>query len=418
LENAVVAIAAPSSPFAVTSIVLSMCMIAIGNGLLFAYIPVKLAAVGFQPWVAGAMLTAMSAGGIAGCLMTGRMVRAVGHARVFASLASLLAFSVMLIALGTDVSLWLVSRIVYGVSATGLFIVSQSWLNDAVGNALRGRVIAVFYMSYVLGLGLGSHLLTYISLDGVRAPLLTIAFITLAILPVGLTRLPPPPPPEEISIAFRSVWRISPVALIALSCVGGLTLLVQGFAPIYASAAGYAKDDVAALLLFMQLGMIVIQLPLGWLSDQIDRRWVLILATIILIAGAAAATRANGADLIWLIAIFALWAGATETLYSVATAHANDRADPQYYVSLYATLLIAWSVSGFLLPGLATALTPVLGPQAFMFVTIVVAIGFAGFVVWRVIHKDPVPDEETEPFQAISAQAPHTPELAPQSTDY
>ncbi len=413
-----VAIAAPSSPFAVTSIVLSMCMIAIGNGLLFAYIPVKLAAVGFQPWVAGAMLTAMSAGGIAGCLMTGRMVRAVGHARVFASLASLLAFSVMLIALGTDVSLWLVSRIVYGVSATGLFIVSQSWLNDAVGNALRGRVIAVFYMSYVLGLGLGSHLLTYISLDGVRAPLLTIAFITLAILPVGLTRLPPPPPPEEISIAFRSVWRISPVALIALSCVGGLTLLVQGFAPIYASAAGYAKDDVAALLLFMQLGMIVIQLPLGWLSDQIDRRWVLILATIILIAGAAAATRANGADLIWLIAIFALWAGATETLYSVATAHANDRADPQYYVSLYATLLIAWSVSGFLLPGLATALTPVLGPQAFMFVTIVVAIGFAGFVVWRVIHKDPVPDEETEPFQAISAQAPHTPELAPQSTDY
>jgi len=418
LENAVVAIAAPSSPFAVTSIVLSMCMIAIGNGLLFAYIPVKLAAVGFQPWVAGAMLTAMSAGGIAGCLLTGRMVRAVGHARVFASLASLLAFSVMLIALGTDVSLWLVSRIVYGVSATGLFIVSQSWLNDAVGNALRGRVIAVFYMSYVLGLGLGSHLLTYISLDGVRAPLLTIAFITLAILPVGLTRLPPPPPPEEISIAFRSVWRISPVALVALSCVGGLTLLVQGFAPIYASAAGYAKDDVAALLLFMQLGMIVIQLPLGWLSDQIDRRWVLILATIILIAGAAAATRANGADLIWLIAIFALWAGATETLYSVATAHANDRADPQYYVSLSATLLIAWSVSGFLLPGLATALTPVLGPQAFMFVTIVVGIGFAGFVVWRVIHKDPVPDEETEPFQAISAQAPHTPELAPQSTDY
>jgi len=418
LEHAVVAIAAPSSPFAVTSIVLSMCMIAIGNGLLFAYIPVKLAAVGFQPWVAGAMLTAMSAGGIAGCLMTGRMVRAVGHARVFASLASLLAFSVMLIALGTDVSLWLVSRIVYGVSATGLFIVSQSWLNDAVGNALRGRVIAVFYMSYVLGLGLGSHLLTYISLDGVRAPLLTIAFITLAILPVGLTRLPPPPPPEEISIAFRSVWRISPVALVALSCVGGLTLLVQGFAPIYASAAGYAKDDVAALLLFMQLGMIVIQLPLGWLSDQIDRRWVLILATIILIAGAAAATRANGADLIWLIAIFALWAGATETLYSVATAHANDRADPQYYVSLSATLLIAWSVSGFLLPGLATALTPVLGPQAFMFVTIVVGIGFAGFVVWRVIHKDPVPDEETEPFQAISAQAPHTPELAPQSTDY
>lgn len=413
-----VALAAPSSPFAVTSIVLSMCMIAIGNGLLFAYIPVKLAAEGFQPWVSGAMLTAMSAGGIAGCLLTGRMVRAVGHARVFASLAALVAFSVMLIALGAEVSLWLVSRIIYGVCATGLFIVSQSWLNDAVGNALRGRVIAVFYMTYVLGLGLGSHLLTYLPLDGVRAPLLTIAFITLAILPVSLTRLPPPPPPEAVSIAFRSVWRISPVALVALSCVGGLTLLVQGFAPIYATAVGYAKGDVASLLLFMQFGMIIIQLPLGWLSDRVDRRKVLVLATAILISSAAIATRMSATDLTWLILIFALWAGATETIYSVATAHANDRADPRYYVSLSATLLIAWSVSGFLLPGLATALTPILGAKAFMFVTIGVAVGFAAFVVWRMIHKDPVPDHQTEPFQAISAQAPHTPELAPQTSDY
>jgi len=167
----------------------------------------------------------------------------------------------------------------------------------------------------------------------------------------------------------------------------------------------------------MQFGMIAIQLPLGWLSDRIDRRWVLILATVILTAGAITATRSNGVDLIWLIVIFALWAGATETVYSVATAHANDRADPQYYVSLSATLLVAWSISGFVLPGLATALTPVLGPQAFMFVTIAVAIAFAGFVVWRVINKEPVPDEEAEPFQAISAQAPHTPELAPLSSE-
>ena len=413
-----VAIAAPSSPFAVTSIVLSMSMIAIGNGLLFAYIPVKLAAEGFAPWVAGAMLTAMSAGGIVGCLLTGRMVRAVGHARVFASLAALVAFSVMLIALGAEVSLWLVSRVIYGVCATGLFIVAQSWLNDAIGNAWRGRVIAVFYMTYVLGLGFGSHLLTYVPLDGARAPLLTIAFITLAILPVGLTRLPPPPPPEEVSIAIRSVWRISPVALVALSCVGGLTLLVQGFAPIYATAVGYAKADVALLLLLMQFGMIVVQLPLGWVSDRVDRRKVLVLASAILIVGAATATRMSGTDLMWLVVVFALWAGATETIYSVATAHANDRADPQYYVSLSSTLLIVWSISGFILPGLATALTPILGPEAFMFVTIAVAICFVGFVIFRVWHKDRVPDAETEPFQPISAQAPHTPELAPQPSDY
>ncbi len=405
---------APSPPRAVASIILSMGLLAVGNGILFVYIPVKLAAEGFEPWVAGAIITAMSAGGFAGCLLTGPMVRRVGHARVFICLAAAVILGVLAISLGTHPVIWIAARALYGLAATGLFIVSQSWLNDACENEWRGKVIALFYMAYVIAIGFGSFLLRYVSLDGLQAPLFAIFFATLAILPVGLTRLSAPPPPQDVSIAVRAVWRISPVGLLGLLSVGGLTMLIQGFAPIYAAEVGYTKDDIALLVFLMQFGMLGIQFPLGAISDRMDRRFVLIAASVLVIVMASIATRLDGVALLWLVVVFAIWGGATEAIYSVANAHANDRADPQYYVSLSSTLLVAWSVSGLVIPGLATMLTPVLGVQAFMYLAIVIAALYGGFVLYRVTRREPVPEAATEPYQQVSAQAPLTSELAPQ----
>ena len=401
-----------SPPLAVASIILSMGSIAVGNGLLFAYIPVKLATEGFAPWVAGTMITALAAGGLIGCLAAGRLVQRVGHARVFASLAAMVILSALVLTLPTEPVLWIGSRVIYGFAVAGLFIVSQSWLNDACENQWRGKVIAIFYMTYVLGIGAGSYLLTYVSLADTRGPLLSVFFVTVAILPVGLTRLRTPPAPESVAIAIKAVWRISPVGLAGLLAVGGLTMMVQGFAPIYAATQNYAKDDIALLMFLMQFGMIGVQYPLGALSDRTDRRYVLIAASLIVILGAGMATQTAGADLLWLVLIFAIWSGATETIFAVANAHANDRAEPQYYVAVSSTLLVAWSISGLVLPGLATVLTQVVGPRAFMFVAIAVAALYAAFVCFRLLRREPVATHE--PYQPITAQAPYTPEMSPQ----
>lgn len=394
-----------------------MVLIALGNGVLFAYVPLRLAEEGFAPWVAGAVVTAMSAGSLAGCLVVGGMVRRVGHARTFASLAAAVSLSVLIITLGTAPVLWIVSRALYGFALAGLFVVAQSWLNDACENAWRGRVIGLFHMSYVVAIGTGSYCVGFVELMTLTAPLLSLLFAALAILPVSLTRLDAPPPPVEVTVAVRAVWRISPVALAALLAVGGLTMLVQGFAPIYATAEGYAQREVALLMFLMQFGMLGVQLPLGALSDRVDRRYVLVVAAEIVVLSAAIAVHSGRVDLVWLILIFAVWAGATETIFAVANAHANDRADPQYYVALSSTLLVAWSVSGLVLPGLATALTPVLGPQAFMHIAMVVASLFAGFVLYRMTRRGAARGPRHEPCHTLSAQAPLAAEFAPHLED-
>jgi MFS family permease len=194
--------------------------------------------------------------------------------------------------------------------------------------------------------------------------------------------------------------------------VGGLSMMVAGFAPIHATASGFSKNEVSFLMVSMQLGTILIQLPFGWLSDRTDRRYMLIAAALLVIVAGIAASLTIGAALLVLVVIFTIWGGATESIYSISSAHANDRAGKEDLVTLSSTMLFAWSLSGFLIPGMATALTAIFGTQAFMYVAIAIAALFCGFVTWRVTQAPPAPPDAGPGFAPMSAQAPLPAELA------
>ncbi len=390
----------------VAGVILAMALAAIGNGLMFAYIPVRLGAEGYDPTWAGLILTGLSAGGIAGCLLTAWLVRRVGHARAFMVFSALIILSNALVGTGTFPVLWVAARALYGFAICGMFVVAQSWLNDAVGNAVRGRVMAIFYVCYIVGLGVGSYLMGFLDISAAAAPILGIAFTALSILPVGLTRLRQPPPPQGASVAIREAWRISPVGVAGMLAVGGLSMMIAGFAPIHATARGYSQQEVATLMFAMPLGTLVFQIPFGWISDRTDRRYVLIVASVLVVIAGLAASRFDGAALLVMIPIYLVWSGASESIYSLSSAHANDRASKDDLVTLSSSMLFLWSVSGFIVPGLGTALTAVYGTQSFMIVAIVIAAVFCAFVVWRVRQSPPVPAVETGSFTPLSGQAP------------
>lgn len=397
---------------AVASVIAAMGCAAIGNGLMFAYIPVRLGLAGYDPIWAGLILTGLSAGGMAGCLLTGRLVRRVGHARAFTVFCALIVLSNAAVGARIDPVAWIAARALYGFAICGMFIVAQSWLNDAVSNDIRGRVMAVFYVTYIVGLGLGSWGMGFLDISGAAAPLIGIAFTALSILPVGLTRLPQPPPPEGASVAFARAWAISPVGVAGMLAAGGLSMMISGFTPIHATASGYSQAQVAALMFAMPLGTLVFQLPFGWISDRTDRRAVLVAASLLAVAAGIAATLFDGAELAVMILIYMAWSGAAESIYSLSSAHANDRAGKDDLVALTSTMLFAWSVSGFVTPGVGTALTAVYGTGAFMGVAIAIAAAFCLFVAVRIARNPPVPAQETGAFSPMTAQAPLPVELA------
>ena len=403
---------AVSPPVAVAGIIVSMAMIAMSSGLIMAHVPIKMGLLGYEPAMAGWMLTAMSAGGFIGCIGTGYVVRRVGHARAYLFLASLIIMSHWVLTLTPDPAVWIVGRFGYGIAASALFIVSQSWLNDACPNEWRGRVMAVFYMSYILCMGGGGFLNGLLDQETSMSALIAVGFVTAATFPVALTSLPTPAPPASVSVAFKAVWKISPVGLMGLLAVGGMSMLVIGFAPIYADAKGFSPFEIGTLLFLMQFGMLAVQFPLGALSDRIDRRYVLVIACALVVVFAAITASLTDLNLWVLIVLFGVWSGATETVYAVANAHANDRAEPQYYVSLSMTLLFCWSITGAITPGVASYLVAEFGIEAFMVLAIGIAFVYGLFVISRIFIREAVPDEHQEGYEPRAAQVPYAPELA------
>jgi MFS family permease len=266
-------------------------------------------------------------------------------------------------------------------------------------------------MTYVVGLGTGSFLFGFLPDAAHSAPFVALMCYTLAILPIGLTVLPNPPPPGVVKIDIGAAWRISPVAFVGIFASGGLSMLVQGFTPIYAAGEGLERTQIATLMFLMQLGMLGVQFPLGALSDRIDRRIVLVIACGMIALSAVAGMLVSFSLFFLAVLVFAIWSGATETIYSISNAHANDKADAADYVPLASTMLVAWSVSAFVMPGIVTAITPILGPKAFMGACIAIAVSFAAFALYRLAATRLAWPGKNEQFEIMTAQVPNAENL-------
>ncbi|MFN7009039.1 MAG: MFS transporter [Allorhizobium sp.] len=396
-----------NSPFSVASIVVSMTAVALGNGVMSAYVPFVLARSESASWAAGGAVTAVAFGGLLGCVVAGPLIRRVGHARLFAASMALVILGALLIALGVNPILWILGRLLYGAAGNTNFIIAQSWLNHAASNEWRGKAMSFFYMAYVIGLGAGAYAFGQMPAEGNLAPLVTIFFTALAILPISLTRLPTPPAPANVSVDIKMTWRNSPVGFIGVLASGGLSMMVQGFTPIYAAGNQVSQGDVALLMFVMQLGMLFIQYPLGALSDRMDRRLVLVFTCGLIAVMAVVALFASFTHMLLLMIVFAIWAGAVETVYSIANAHANDRTKPEDFVPLASTMLVAWSASATLVPLFVTLVTPALGPKTFIYAAMAVAVAYGAFVIVRLLGRKPAAPSKRDGFEMLSAQVPN-----------
>lgn len=400
-----------ATPIAMSGIIVSMMMMAGASGVGFAYVPISLSRMGFEPWVAAAMTPALSFGGLVGCLVMGWLLRLSGHARIFMTVYALITLSFLVIMVTDNPVLWIGARMLYGFAINGAFIIAQSWLHDVATDDNRGRVITVFYVLYVVALGFGSFSIGLVDLDSHIPMAIAVALVTFAIIPVGLTRLRQPVPPEEVNVEIGKVWRISPVGLLGMLCVGGLTMTLQGFAPIYSGELGYAPADIGLLMLMLQMGVLVVQLPMGALSDRIDRRYVLfIVAAMSAMMALVMTVTGSNLSYLWLILVFAVWSGSVETIYSVSSAIANDRADPRHFVFLSSTQMIAWSAGAFIIPLMNTLLLQFLPVEMFITVILWISSMFAVFVLSRIFVRDSVSPQTADSFRYATAQVVNTTE--------
>jgi MFS family permease len=403
----------------VASLLASVALLMAGNGPLTTLISLRLEALEAARLAIGAIMAAYFAGLTIGSLLAYRIVLRVGHIRAFAAFASAVSATALVYPLISHPLPWAVLRLAEGFCMAGIFICVESWLNEQAGPATRGKILALYMMCLYLGQAVGQFLL---GLDaGPGQPLvfmLVSILVSLAILPVALTRQAPPALPSVASFPVRRLYTASPLGMVGTVASGLVLGAVYSLGPVFArSAAGLDAGGAAQFMSVLILGGVLLQWPLGRLSDAFDRRRVIIGTLAALVAAAALVLVLTGGDWPILFAATALFGGFAFTLYPLCVAHMNDHLDRQDRIAASGGLVLAYSAGATVGPLIASAVMSALGASGlFVFVTGAAVLALA-FGLWRTLARAPVPAERQGLFQSLPrttpAAAPLDPRVAP-----
>jgi MFS family permease len=392
---------------ALASLILAAAILYAGNGLQSTLLSVRANLEEFPTTLIGALMSAYFAGFIVGCRVNPRFIKSVGHIRTFIALASIASAATLVHALFVNVFVWAVLRAVTGFCFAGLIMVIESWINERAENAIRGRVLALYRIVDMAATVGGNAMLSLASPKGFELFAVASIFVSLALVPVALTRAPAPKPIETARLNVPLLFRVSPLAAIGAPMIGLANAAFWAVGPIYPQMLGYPKDAIALFMSAVVIGAALMVFPLGALSDRFDRRYVMIGSALLGALSAMGLAEFGGKSVLYLIVFGGLFGAFVIPMFGLAAAHANDRADRAQALETNGGLLLlhsSGSIVGATMGGLAMA---TFGPPALFAYVASIYLAFAAFCLWRVTRRaPPIPKEEGAPVLAHRGLTP------------
>ncbi|MFN0022622.1 MAG: MFS transporter [Parvularculaceae bacterium] len=383
---------------ALLSLLLAAAILLAGNGLQGTLLAVRANLEGFPTALIGVLMSAYFAGFILGCRLNPGFIKSVGHIRTFVALASIASAATLVHPLIIDVGAWALLRAITGFCFAGLVMIIESWINERATNANRGRILSVYRVIDLSATMIGNALLATADPGDFQLFATVSILMSLALVPVALTRGDAPKPITTARLDVPKLFRVSPVAAVAAPMIGLANAAFWGVGAVYAQQLGYDKAIIAAFISAVIIGAALLQWPLGWLSDRIDRRLVMT-GSAILGAGFAIALAQFGDDgPRHLLGLGALVGAFMIPMFGLAAAHANDLADPGSAIETNGGLLLLHGCGSVVGATLGAVVMANFGP-AYLFVYIAVIYLFiAAFCLARILARKPQPADKKTPF--------------------
>ncbi len=393
---------------AISSLLFAAAILLAGNGLQGTLLAVRANIEGFPTSLIGVLMSAYFAGFVLGCRFNPAFIKSVGHIRTFLALASIASASALIHPMVIDVWAWAVLRAITGFCFAGLIMVIESWINERATNANRGRILSVYRVIDLSATTAGNALLATASPADFHLFAAVSILMSLALVPVALTKSDAPKPIETARLDIRRLFNVSPVAAVGAPLVGLANAAFWGVGAVYAQELGYDNANIAAFISAVIIGAAVLQWPLGWLSDRIDRRRVMLGAALLGIASAIALSRFGGESPELLLGLGALFGAFIVPMFGLTAAHANDHASPGEAVSTNGGLLLLHGCGSVVGATLGASVMAAFGPPSLFLYIATIYVGFSAFCLYRILVRPPVPGEQKTPFTPVPKSASPT----------
>lgn len=404
------------------SVFVAMSAIQLATAASGTLVPLAFSEAGASQEAAALAASAYSAGFLIGCFVVSKSIADFGHIRAFAAASAIATGAAVMFSITQIAEFLILLRFFIGLATAAIFAIGDAWINETAEESSRGRVLAIY--AIVVGLvAVGSQAMVFMTPDDVNQTFAVVALLyCFAIIVVSTTRTNPPDTGTKIVLRVRGLIADSPAAAIGALTSGIVSTTLLSVAPFNAAQLGVLATDIAIAIALIYLGRVLFQYPLGSLSDRIDRRAVILIASticaVVLLAMAILADpnyEAEKFDLLsyeFLVfaAMMVFLGGSLLTLYSLLVAHALDRTVPVFVSSTAVTMLFVWTIGSIAGPLLASVATSFLGDSALNWMNFAIMLGFAAYVGLRIKQAEPV--AKAEQSHGINAMTNST-ELVP-----
>ena len=390
---------------------LGLGLIMLGNGLQATLTGVRASMEGFGTSVTGLVMSGYFLGLVAGCQIVPKIIGRVGHVRTFGALASLASTSILVQAVFVSPFLWWLMRFVTGFAYAGIYIVAESWINEAADNGTRGKILSIYMLVSLGGMAGGQLLLNLSPPSGFQLFVLVSLLISIAVIPILLSTARVPQFDVLENISILQLYRVSPLGVFGMF-VSGLSFgAFYGMGAVYASDIGLSVKEISLYMGALILGGFLFQYPLGWLSDTFGPIKVILFSSI---SGAFVSYGAmySSPEGVGLYIIAATVGGLVMPLYSLCSLHTNNYLTSTQMVAASGTLVLLSAIGAAIGSPLTAFAMDVFGSEAFYGSIGIMMSVIGGFALWRYPQRNDVEFGEQGDFVVMVA-SPLTASLNP-----
>lgn len=385
------------------ALLLGMGFLMMGNGLQGTLLGVRGDLEGFSTFELSLVMSAYFVGFLGGSRITPELIRRVGHVRVFAALGSFISAILILYPAMATPWAWVPLRVAIGFCFSGVYVTAESWLNNAATNENRGKALSLYMIVQTIGIIAAQGLLLVGDPGGWILFVIPSVLVSLSFAPILLSVNPTPAFDSTAPLSLRELYAISPLGCVGIFLLGGVFSAQFGMAAVYGAQVGMNLGQISIFVSSIYVGAVLLQYPIGWLSDRMDRRR---LVMIVALAGGLAGVAGIVAGDTYLVALGVAFivGGAANPLYSLLIAYTNDYLDPERMAGASAGLLFINGVGAIAGPVMAGWLMSVLGGAGYWLQIATLMLAVAGYALWRMSRRPANLTEETSAYVTVLPQ--------------
>ncbi|UZD92368.1 MFS transporter [Cognatishimia activa] len=346
------------------ALLLGILLLMLGNGMHGTLLGIRGEIEGFSTTEMSYVMSAYFVGFLGGSKLTPEMIRRVGHVRVFAALASFISACLILFPVVSDPWAWVVIRIIIGFCFSGVYVTAEGWLNNAASNETRGQALSFYMIVQMLGVIAAQGILLLGDPSGFVLFVIPSVLISISFAPILLSITPTPAFEQSKNMSFIDLWRVSPLGFVGIFLLGGMFAAQFGMAAVFGTEIGLNVTQIAMFVAAIYVGATATQFPIGWLSDRMDRRVLIMLVAVVAVFGGLAGAIYLESFEFLLVAAFVL-GGTANPLYSLLLAHTNDFVSLEEMAGTSGSLLFINGLGAIVGPIAIGWLMGVFGPVAY-----------------------------------------------------